>query len=119
MIYLDYQATTPLAPEARAAITHHPRMLNTEPLHLLFRKNDTQANRLREVFNAGLRRLAESGELERLQQLNQRLGDDRCGCKPPYFFRQCQGQRKNHQRVTCGGTESNRSRRRGGQFISF
>jgi polar amino acid transport system substrate-binding protein len=55
-------------PEARAAITHHPRLLNTEPLHLLFRKNDARADQLREVFNAGLRRLAESGELERLQQ---------------------------------------------------
>ncbi len=55
-------------PEARAAITHHPRLLNTEPLHLLFRKGDARADRLREVFNAGLRRLAESGELERLQQ---------------------------------------------------
>jgi polar amino acid transport system substrate-binding protein len=55
-------------PEARAAITHHPRVLNTEPLHLLFRKGDARANQLREVFNTGLRHLAESGELERLQQ---------------------------------------------------
>lgn len=55
-------------PEARAAITHHPRLLNTEPLHLLFRKGDARADRLREAFNAGLRRLAESGELKRLQQ---------------------------------------------------
>ncbi len=56
------------SPQERALITHHPRVLNSEPLHLLFRKNDTQANRLREVFNAGLRRLAKNGELERLQQ---------------------------------------------------
>ena len=56
------------SPETRAAITHHPRSLNSEPLHLLFRKNDARADQLREVFNAGLRRLAESGELERLQQ---------------------------------------------------
>ncbi len=56
------------APEARAAITHHPRMLNTEPLHLLFRKGDARADQLRKVFNTGLRRLAESGELQRLQQ---------------------------------------------------
>ena len=56
------------SPETRAAITHHPRLLNTEPLHLLFRKGDARADRLREVFNAGLRRLAENGELERLQQ---------------------------------------------------
>ncbi len=56
------------SPEARATITHHPRTLNTEPLHLLFRKGDAKADRLRKVFNAGLRRLAENGELERLQQ---------------------------------------------------
>ncbi len=55
-------------PEVRAAITHHPRVLNTEPLHLLFRKGDTKADQLREVFNAGLRRLVQSGEQERLQQ---------------------------------------------------
>lgn len=55
-------------PEERAVITHHPRVLNTEPLHLLFRKGDARADRLREIFNAGLRRLAESGELGRLQQ---------------------------------------------------
>lgn len=56
------------SPEERAAISHHPRLLNTESLHLLFRKDDAQAERLREVFNAGLRRLAANGELERLQQ---------------------------------------------------
>lgn len=55
-------------PEARAAISHHPRVLSTEPLHLLFRKNDVKADQLREVFNAGLRGFAKSGELERLQQ---------------------------------------------------
>jgi polar amino acid transport system substrate-binding protein len=44
------------------------RQLNTEPLHLLFRKGDPKADRLRKVFNSGLRRLAQSGELERLQQ---------------------------------------------------
>lgn len=55
-------------PAARAAITHHPRVLNTEPLHLLFRKGDAQADQLRKVFNDGLRRLALSGELQRLQQ---------------------------------------------------
>jgi polar amino acid transport system substrate-binding protein len=56
------------SPETRAAITHHPRLLNSEPLHLLFRKSDARAARLREVFNAGLRRLVESGEIARLQQ---------------------------------------------------
>lgn len=54
--------------QVRALITHHPRVLNTEPLHLLFRKDDARADQLREVFNAGLRRLAERGELKRLQR---------------------------------------------------
>lgn len=56
------------SPEARAVITHHPRLLNTEPLHLLFRKDDARATQLRAVFNAGLQRFAADGELERLQQ---------------------------------------------------
>lgn len=56
------------SPAERAAISHHPRILNSEPLHLLFRKNDAQADQLRELFNAGLRRFAKSGELQRLQQ---------------------------------------------------
>lgn len=54
--------------QVRATITHHPRHLNTEPLHLLFRKDDARASQLRELFNAGLRRFVENGELERLQQ---------------------------------------------------
>lgn len=52
----------------RALITHNPRILHAEPLHLLFRKGDTKADQLRETFNAGLRRMAQSGELQRLQQ---------------------------------------------------
>ena len=56
------------SPAERAQISHHPRILNNESLHLLFAKGDTRTNKLREVFNAGLRRLAASGELQRLQQ---------------------------------------------------
>jgi len=37
-------------------------------LHLLFRRNDARADELRKEFNAGLRRLAKNGDLERLQQ---------------------------------------------------
>lgn len=55
------------APE-REAITHHSQLLNTEPLHLLFRKDNARATQLRAAFNAGLQRLAADGELERLQQ---------------------------------------------------
>jgi len=54
-------------PQERAKITHHPRILHTEPLHVLFRKGDPRAETLREVFNNGLRRLAASGELDQLQ----------------------------------------------------
>ena len=54
--------------QERDTITHHPRPLNRVALHLLFRQGDAQADQLREVFNAGLRRLAASGSLARLQQ---------------------------------------------------
>ncbi len=54
--------------QERALITHNPRILHAEPLHLLFRKGDAKADQLREIFNTGLRRLAQSGELQRLQQ---------------------------------------------------
>lgn len=50
------------------AITHHPRYLNTEPLRLLFRKGDPQTQELLRLFNAGLQRFAERGELKRLQE---------------------------------------------------
>ena len=51
-----------------AAITHHPQRLNSEPLHLLFRKDDARGTQLRTLFNAGLQRFAADGELARLQQ---------------------------------------------------
>lgn len=54
--------------QERTVITHHPRVLNSVPLHLLFRQDDARAQRLREVFNAGLRRSADSGALAHLQQ---------------------------------------------------
>lgn len=54
--------------QERALITHNPRVLHAEPLHLLFRRNDARADQLRKEFNAGLRRLAKNGDLERLQQ---------------------------------------------------
>lgn len=57
-----------LSAEARARITHHPRSLSDEPLHVLFRKNDVRADELREAFNRSLRKFAERGDLERLQQ---------------------------------------------------
>lgn len=50
------------------AITHHPRALSTEPLRLLFRKDDARAAELLRQFNARLQQFAERGDLERLQQ---------------------------------------------------
>lgn len=57
-----------LSAEARAQITHHPRSLSNEPLHMLFRKDDARADELREAFNRSLRKFAERGDLARLQQ---------------------------------------------------
>ncbi len=54
--------------DEQALITHHPRELHREPLHLLFRKDDDRGRRLMTLFNQGLQRLAESGELQALQQ---------------------------------------------------
>ena len=54
--------------ETRARITHHPHSLSTEPLHMLFRKNDARGAELRSVFNRSLRLFAERGDLARLQQ---------------------------------------------------
>lgn len=62
------------SPAERAAISHHPRILNRESLHLLFRKHEAQADQLRALFNAGLRQLTEKGELQRLQQHLNSLG---------------------------------------------
>ncbi|MEX6501155.1 substrate-binding periplasmic protein [Pseudomonas zhanjiangensis] len=52
----------------RALIDHHPRSLNRESLHLLFRSGDAQAAELHRRFNQGLQALARNGELQRLQK---------------------------------------------------
>ncbi|WP_252274377.1 substrate-binding periplasmic protein [Pseudomonas subflava] len=49
-------------------ITHHPRYLNTEPLRLLFRRDDPAARQLLERFNTALADFARRGELKRLQE---------------------------------------------------
>ena len=54
--------------EQRLAITHHPRYLNTEPLRLLFHKDDPHAQLLLQAFNTQLASYARRGELRRLQQ---------------------------------------------------
>jgi len=54
--------------QEQALITHHPRELNREPLHLLFRKDDARVLELMKLFNQGLQRLVETGELQELQQ---------------------------------------------------
>ncbi|WP_372875774.1 substrate-binding periplasmic protein [Pseudomonas sp.] len=54
--------------EARAVITHHPLSLVSDPLHLLFRKDDPRGAELRKVFNRSLQNFVVRGDLERLQQ---------------------------------------------------
>lgn len=54
--------------EARARIIHHPLSLVSEPLHLLFRKDDPRGAELREAFNRSLGSFVERGDLDRLQQ---------------------------------------------------
>ncbi|MDD0841888.1 substrate-binding periplasmic protein [Pseudomonas sp. Gutcm_11s] len=58
-------------------ITHHPRYVNTEPLRLLFRRDDPASAKLLDRFNAELARFAERGELKRLQEALNRGDPDR------------------------------------------
>ena len=67
----------------RRAITHHPRYLNTEPLRLLFRKDDPQAEALLRHFNEALARFARRGELKRLQEALYRGDPDRWNPQAP------------------------------------
>jgi polar amino acid transport system substrate-binding protein len=54
--------------EARSGITHHPLSLVSDPLHLLFRKDDPRGAELRKAFNRSLGSFVKRGDLERLQQ---------------------------------------------------
>ena len=51
-----------------ADIVHHPHYLNTETLHLLFRKSDPAAEEMRQRFDQALERFARRGDLARLQE---------------------------------------------------
>lgn len=74
---VGYAMLRRLFPQDGGNITHHPRQLNTEPLRLLFRKDDPEGASLLRLFNAGLRKFAERGDLQRLQQaLNTGNADD-------------------------------------------
>lgn len=74
---VGYAMLRRLFPEDGGNIVHHPRQLNTEPLRLLFRKDDPEGIRLVRLFNARLRSFAERGDLQRLQQaLNSGDADD-------------------------------------------
>ena len=74
---VGYAMLSRLFPEDGGNIVHHPRQLNTEPLRLLFRKDDPQSVKLLRVFNARLRDFAQRGDLQRLQQaLNSGNADD-------------------------------------------
>lgn len=54
-------------PEQRALLTHHPRPLHVQPVHVLFHKGSVRGEHLLEVFNEGLQKRRASGELQRLQ----------------------------------------------------
>ena len=67
----------------RRTITHHPRYLNTEPLRLLFRKDDPRAEALLRHFNEALAGFARRGELKRLQEALYRGDPDRWNPQVP------------------------------------
>lgn len=74
---VGYAMLRRLFPKDGGNIIHHPRQLNTEPLRLLFRKDDPESVMLLRMFNAGLREFAKRGDLQRLQQaLNTGDADD-------------------------------------------
>lgn len=74
---VGYAMLRRLFPKDGGNIIHHPRQLNTEPLRLLFRKDDPESVMLLRKFNAGLREFANRGDLQRLQQaLNSGDADD-------------------------------------------
>ena len=54
-----------LDPEDSSNLTHHPRPLHTESLHLLFRR-DAEGKQLLNAFNSGLTQLSDDGQLEPL-----------------------------------------------------
>lgn len=54
--------------EQRKAIIHHPRPVSSEPLRLLFRKDDPRGAELQDLFNRELARFAKRGELRSLQR---------------------------------------------------
>ncbi len=51
-------------PEVRKQLTHHPVAIHTKPLHLIFARNSEKSKRHLEIFNKGLRRMRETGELQ-------------------------------------------------------
>lgn len=55
------------SPEQQQQLLAHPRPVSRELLGLLFR-NDPRGETLRQVFDAGLQQLRESGDLQRLQE---------------------------------------------------
>jgi polar amino acid transport system substrate-binding protein len=65
---VGYAMLRRLFPKDGGNIVHHPRQLNTEPLRLMFRKDDAESAELLQQFNVSLRRFAERGDLQRLQQ---------------------------------------------------
>ncbi|MFD2231176.1 substrate-binding periplasmic protein [Alkalimarinus sediminis] len=50
--------------EEQKFITHHPAPIHTKSLHLLFARNNEKSKRYLDMFNQGLKRLQDSGELK-------------------------------------------------------
>ncbi|WP_087463279.1 substrate-binding periplasmic protein [Oleiphilus messinensis] len=50
-------------PEDAALLTHHPKPLHSNPLHLIFPRNNPNSERWLQWFNEGLQQLKDSGEL--------------------------------------------------------
>lgn len=74
---VGYAMLRRLFPVDGGGITHHPRYLNSEPLRLLFQRDHPESAELLRLFNAHLRRLAQRGDLQRLQQsVNSGNADD-------------------------------------------
>lgn len=55
-------------PELQNQLTHHPRPLHEQPLHLIFPRNNAKSLERLELFNLGLEEMRKSGGLARILQ---------------------------------------------------
>lgn len=57
-----------MGPEAKERLVFHPRPLRAARYHLVFSKQDSEANRLKRAFNRGLAALRASGRYQEIIQ---------------------------------------------------